>query len=51
MRMFIAFSHAVLAAAITGLSFGLMYRTRLVLEDEKLAQELVKHAQKLQTSA
>ena len=51
MRMFIAFSHAVLAAAITGLSFGLMYRARLVLEDEKLAQELVKHAQKLQTSA
>lgn len=50
-RMYISFSHALLAAAITGLSFGLMYRARLVLKDQKLAQELAKHAQKLKTSA
>ena len=40
MRMIIPFSHAVLAASITGLAFGVNYRAKVVMDELDLIKKL-----------
>ena len=40
MRMIIPFSHAVLAASITGLAFGVNYRAKVVIDELDLIKKL-----------
>ena len=40
MRMIIPFSHAVLAASITGLAFGVNYRAKVVIDELDLIKKM-----------